>query len=158
MPSAVPLLEVHLLQVPVPLWAQAQEHSDSLQREFALMSMGGTADGERSVPARLLELVAALRGQYSSATTEQVQQLLAAHGEGRGELPELVYRVPPGAAQAAQQVGDMFDEADAFCRDGRHLLTLATPPELVAFRRWYLGEFVRQADGSPPVPWPAYRS
>jgi hypothetical protein len=46
----------------------------------------------------------------------------------------------------------MLEEADEYCRSDQ-LLTLATPPTLVAFRRWYLGEFIAQIDGRPPQPW-----
>ncbi len=60
--------------------------------------------------------------------------------------------MPPEVAAAARRLGDLLDEADEFCRSG-HLLTVATQPESVAFRRWYLGEFQRQIDGHPPGPW-----
>ena len=46
----------------------------------------------------------------------------------------------------------MLDEADVFCREGE-LLTLATPADEVAFRRWFLNEFVRQLRGEPPRRW-----
>jgi anti-sigma B factor antagonist len=36
-------------------------------------------------------------------------------------------------------------------------MTLAAPPEAVQFREWFLGEFVRQARGEPPSPWPLER-
>ena len=48
----------------------------------------------------------------------------------------------------------MLDEADEFCRHS-DLLTLATPADLVAFRRWFLGEIIRQLDGGAPRPWDA---
>ena len=48
----------------------------------------------------------------------------------------------------------LLEEADDYCRRGE-LLTLATPPELVAFRNWYLGQVVEQIDGRPPTPWAA---
>ena len=51
-------------------------------------------------------------------------------------------------------LGDLLDEADAYCAGGQHLLMLATPDDLLAYRRWYLGEFTRQAEGASPVPWP----
>jgi hypothetical protein len=47
----------------------------------------------------------------------------------------------------------MLDDADEYCREGRHLLTLATPPDLLAYRRWYLQQFVDQARGRPATPW-----
>jgi hypothetical protein len=52
----------------------------------------------------------------------------------------------------------MLDEADEFCRRGRHLLTLETPPELVVFRKWYLQEFIDQIErGAEPTAWPEFR-
>lgn len=58
------------------------------------------------------------------------------------------------AVAATVSLARMLDEADEFCRSGNHLLTLATPPELLAFRRWYLGEFNAQLQGQSPLPWP----
>ena len=50
----------------------------------------------------------------------------------------------------------MLDEADAYCREGAHLLTVATPPEELRFRRWFISEFVVQVGGAAPTPWPDY--
>jgi hypothetical protein len=68
----------------------------------------------------------------------------------------VTYQIPVAASSAAQQLGSMLDAADDFCRAGQHLLTLATPPELVRYRRWYLGEFVAQLADGPATPWPEY--
>lgn len=149
------LLRVRLRQFPVELWMQATEHNDALQREFALMSSPVADDSH--VPRRLLDLVATLRAQYSSATTVQQELLFTAAAAGTTVLDEIVYEVPPGAAQAAQALSSMYDETDEYCRQGRHLLTLATPDELVSFRRWFLSEFAAQAAGQDPTPWPQYR-
>jgi hypothetical protein len=152
---SVEQLRVRLRQFPVELWMRATEHSDALQREFTLMSSPATDDTH--VPRRLLDLVAALRAQYSTATTAQQELLFAAAAAGTAVLDEVVYVVPPAAGAAGAALSALYDEADEYCRQGRHLLTLATPPELVAFRRWFLGEFVAQAAGSAPTPWPQYR-
>lgn len=153
--SAGGLVDVHLLRMPVDVWARAQEHSNELQREFALMAMSSTSDDPHgAVPARLLSLVQRLRGQYAAQTSEQEQLLLAALEDDVLVLDDLVYRVPPAVADACLEVGAMFDQADAYCREGRHLLTLTTPDDLVAFRHWFLGEFVRQVAGEQPTPWP----
>ena len=56
-----------------------------------------------------------------------------------------------------RQLGALLEEVDDFCRSGQHLITLATPPESLAFRRWYLNEFIAQMERhEPPVPWPDY--
>ena len=65
------LHEVHLLEVPVGLWAKAQEQTDGLLREFAGVS------------------------------SEQEQQLFAAAGAGQPVIEDLVYLVPGAAAVAA---------------------------------------------------------
>jgi hypothetical protein len=156
-PDAAPLVEVHLRDLPVQLWQQLQEHTDELLREFALMTSEAVEhEGELPVPDRLVALLHSLRLQYSGVTDVQREQLFAAAAAGVTRLEDVVYRVPPAAADAARALEAIFAEADAYCRSGEHLLTLATPPELVAFRRWSLNEFVRQLDGAPPVPWPEH--
>ncbi len=109
----------------------------------------------RSIPRRLLALVAELSERFSGFSVEQTGQLQAALDRGESTI-DLVYRVPPEVRQAIIDLGDMLDEADAFCREGKELLTLATPPPALAFRRWFLEEFVRQLDGEAALPWPDY--
>ena len=71
-------------------------------------------------------------------------------------LPALlaVLDIPVEAGPASQILNDMIDEADEYCRRGQHLLTLESPADCVAYRRWYLGEVVGQLAGADPVPWP----
>ena len=47
---------------------------------------------------------------------------------------------------------ELLDLADEFCREER-LLSLARSAEQRKFQVWFLGEFVRQADGEPPLSW-----
>ncbi|MDP9436560.1 MAG: hypothetical protein M3P93_15735 [Actinomycetota bacterium] len=152
------LVEVRLVQLPVQVWAAAQEHFDGLLREFALMTaeQGAESLGGLGVPARLLELVGRLQQQYAGTSDVQRAALFAAAEAGRTTL-DLTYRVPRSAAGACQHLDAMLDEADEYCRAGQHLLTLAAPPDQVAFRKWYLSEFVAQIRGAEPVPW-RYRS
>jgi hypothetical protein len=147
-------VDVHLLQVPVPLWGRVQEHTDELLREFALMSSdpAGAAD----VPTRLTRLIEVLTATYSGVGDEQEAQLYAAAEAGQAVIDDLAFTVPVAAAEAAVILGETLDEADEFCQAGQHLLTLATPPELQRFRRWYLEQFIDQIRGADPVPWPAY--
>jgi hypothetical protein len=46
-----------------------------------------------------------------------------------------------------------LERADDFCREQR-LLVLAADPVERALQRWFFGEFVRQAAGEEPRPWP----
>jgi hypothetical protein len=149
-----PLVEVRIEQLPLRVYRDAAEQSDELLREFSLIKEQD-ADGGRSVPRRLLALVSERGERFSGFSTAQTSQLEAALQRGETEL-DLVYRVPPEVRQASIELGAMLDEADVFCREGKELLTLATPPTALAFRRWFLDEFVRQIDGEAPLPWPEF--
>lgn len=148
------LRDVVLLEVPVQLWARAQEQTDALLREFALIAAGG--DLQHEVPHRLTELVSALDTRFAGQTTSQEDALFSAVEQGRTVLPELRYRIPAFAGQAARALGDLLEEADAFCAQGEHLLTLAADTEVVLLRSWWLEQFEQQVAGGPAVPWPAW--
>jgi anti-sigma B factor antagonist len=66
---------------------------------------------------------------------------------------DLVFELPPGIVEATEQLASLFDELDDFCRHG-DLLTLVTPADLAAYRRWVFGEVANQVrDGRAPRPW-----
>ena len=146
------LVEVVLLHLPVGLWLRSTEQSEALQREFALV-----AADPHDVPARLLHVVATVQAKYGQPDSPQEQQLYDALDSGRPVLERLVYQVPTVIGEVAQQLAQIFDEADAFCRAGRHLLTIAADDEIVRFRWWFLDQFTDQTAGRPAVAWPDYR-
>jgi hypothetical protein len=152
------LYQVRVVQMPVPLWSRSQEQHDALMREFALMSVpSDESELQRHVPTRLAQLIDTLTADFEGVSTEQEQQLYDAAAAKQPVIDELVYTLPRAAVHASKALGEMLDEADEFCRQGKHLLTLAADDELVRFRRWYLDQFIDQADGKPPVAWPDYR-
>lgn len=146
------LVTIRLLRFPLDLSEQSTEHFEGLKREFALLTI--RHDEPADVPKRLLELVDALTDRYAGMTEDTNRERDEAIERGEKELDELVYVVPPQVADACIELSGLLDEADEFCRQGEVLLTLATPPVSIAFRRWYLGEFVAQTRGLPPLPWP----
>lgn len=146
------LLTVRVLGIPLTVWARAEEHIDGLLREFTLILASEAQGGETHVPRRLLELIDELEGDYAALTSEQRSQLVAAAEHGRDTI-DLEYRVPPDVADACRRLEQALDAADRYCAEGEYLLTLATPSDALAFRQWYLGEFVRQIGGQPPQPW-----
>ena len=148
------LAVVEMRRIPVALQARATEHAEELQREFVLIAEGlQHTESSSALPRRLLDLVDVLRREFGGFTAEQEDAFDEALRTGVRTV-DLTFRVPPAAAEAAIALGQMLDEADEYCREGRHLLTLATPPELVAYRRWYLEQFVDQLAGGAPTPWP----
>jgi hypothetical protein len=152
------VFEARMLALPVRIWARSQEQHDALMREFALMSVPTEeADRQRHVPSRLTQLIDTLTADFAGIATEQENKLFEASNAGVEVIDELVYRMPRAVAPASKELGEMLDEADDYCRQGKHLLTLAADEELVRFRWWYLDQFIDQADGKPPVAWPDYR-
>lgn len=147
------LREVRLLQMPVRLWAQAQEQNDALLREFALIATSEDITGHE-VPGRLLALMESFDERFAGVADAQELELREAAEAGLMVIEELVYLVPEEAAQASVQLDAMLDEADVYCTEGTLLLTIASTPQVVRFRRWFLSQFVDQIAGKPPVAWP----
>ncbi len=145
------LIGVRIVGLPVDVYLRAAEHNDELMREFALIKGQGAGDGA-AVPDRLLALVEEMRARFSGFAAQPEAELAAAAASGAGNI-DLYYLVPPDAARGAGDLDALLDEADRFCQVG-DLLTLTTPPDALAFRRWLLREFVRQAAGEAPTPWP----
>jgi hypothetical protein len=146
------LVTVHIVALPVPIHVRTSEHTDELMREFTYLRAQSDDPTAPTVPSRLLDLVDELGGRYSGFTAGTQAELDAAIAEGRATV-DLEYRVPADVAAACEHLLDLLDAADAFCRDGAHLLTLASPDDVVAYRRWFLDEFVHQVNGEPPRPW-----
>lgn len=156
--SGSELVAVSMLALPVDLWARSQEQHDALMREFALMSApAGEEERQRHLPSRLTELMKQLASDFEGVATEQEQRLFAAAAAGEQVLDELIYRVPAAAGPASRRLAEMLDEADEYCRQGEHLLTVAADAELVRFRWWFLDQFSSQVEGAAPVAWPDYR-
>jgi anti-anti-sigma factor len=147
------LVEVRLVGVPIEVWRRASAHQEAIQREFDIIRAG---DAPESVPNRLRSLMEELDGRFGGVSESTWAQLHEAANRGEASV-DLVFRIPVAAGPAARQLADMLDEVDEFCRAGEHLVSLATPPELLAFRNWFLGEFTNQAvEGLRPVPWEAH--
>lgn len=153
-PGSDGLIEVRIIRIPVPLYREASQHHEDLRREFALVASHAEGGHGSGVPARLLALIADLNVRFQAFTADPLQHLEAAAARDE-ETIDLTYRVPPEVGPAAAEFDALLDEADDYCRAGETLLTLATPASALAFRRWFLGEFVRQAAGKPPRPWTA---
>lgn len=151
------LSEVRILGFPMDIQARAQEHMDDLLREFMLIAAANEQSSESHVPRQLLDLIQEVQQDYAGMTAEQDAQMTEARESGVSSI-DLVYRLPASVAKAALRLGEALDEADSYCLAGQHLLTLATPPDALGFRRWYLGEFIAQIGGAGPTSWPDWLS
>lgn len=146
------LVEIRVLGLPVRIHEATSEHGDALRREFALMREARPDADE--VPQRLHALIEQLTERFSGFNDEAEERLRRAVERGEPTV-DLTFRVPPEAREGARQLDALFDDAEEYCRSGTHLLTLVAPREVIAYRRWFLGQFVTQIDGADPVPWEA---
>ena len=149
------LIDVHLLELPIEIWRRFTAHLEAIQREFDIVKADLPSG---SVPHQLSDLLEELDLRYASIGHANRQELYAASERGESQI-DLSYRVPLDIAGATKRLGEMLNAVDEFCRVGERLLTLATPPDLVAFRSWSLGEFTRQLErGLEPMPWSVFAS
>lgn len=142
---------VQLLGLPIGLFLRAREHHDDLMREFALLAIQENEQGREPLPPRLHELVDVL-GRRFGASASRRDAVRDAAIERHEPTVDLAYQVPPSAAADIALLDELMDSADEFCRN-EQLLTLPRDSSMVAFARWYNGEFLRQLAGEPPRRW-----
>lgn len=147
------LAQVRLIGVPLRVRARASEHEQDLLRELALVRLSADADGLSSAPSRLLDIADELRLNYGSAGAQATAEMEAAFDRGESSA-DVVYTIPRAVQPVLRRAARTLQEAEEFCRQGQYLLTLASPPDVVAYRAWVFDEFDRQIDGEHPVPWP----
>jgi len=149
-----PRVTVRLLGLPVPVHARAAAHHDALRREFDLLRQ---RVGPDEAPPRLLALVEELDRRYAGFDELPAADLAAAIDRDDPTV-DLTFDVPADAAARLTHLGRLLDEADEYSLAGEALMTTASPPEIVAYRRWFIGQFVDQLVGAAPVPWPTWRA
>lgn len=151
--EAVPVV---LRDVPLAVLAQAEDHHDELLREFALISLGRAGDPATDLPDRLRALTARHGERFPGVDgdTERQRALALARGAAHADLS---FAVLPAAARQAAELLALLEEADQYCRQGTHLLTLAAPANAARLRRWYLTQVIDQVAGRAPVSWLEYR-
>ena len=146
------LVEVHIIGLPPLLARQVREHFDELSREF--LHLANSDEAVRAdVPGRLLALSDELRSRFAGFGDANADLMEDAADRGVESL-DLVYELPRAAGPAALELESLLDEADTYCESGNYLLTLKTPPDALAYRRWYLRQFIDQIDGAAPISFP----
>jgi GAF domain-containing protein/anti-sigma regulatory factor (Ser/Thr protein kinase) len=149
-----PTFVVALGDVPTDLLLAAKAHVDNLVREFTLAAAGAESGATADVPAHLAALIESVLHGFADARNAIKRQALAAADVGAART-HLSLTMPISAAAAGDAYLSALDEADGYARAAR-LLTLETPPQHRAFRRWYVQSLIVQlraiAAGEPPPP------
>ena len=144
------LHDVALVDFPVARFLQMQEQHDAMQREFALIAMRDDEAGGK-VPPRLRALATEM--QRGESGGNPFRQGVAAADERGDVVVTLELRISFTTLRWTEDALMLFEEGDEFSRSG-HLLTPPAPPEVVEFRRWLVGELMRQVrDGATPTPF-----
>lgn len=143
------LVTVRLLGVPLRLWARAAERHQELLRECALLLVGARSGGHP--PARLVAISSEIEARYGALSADQTALRENALAEGHEQV-DLEFAVPTAIRDVALGLAGVLEEVDEFCRTDQMLL-LETPPDIQAFRAWYLGQVIDQIDGGEPYPW-----
>jgi hypothetical protein len=151
--SDVTPITIRFIGAPVQVMQGVRLWIEAITREFQLIEFA--ADDEMSPPVRLLELTSRMRREYDKFGFASSRQELSDALDLGTDAIDLELVVPPGAGTVARVFLHTMDETDEWCEHGE-LLTLASPPEQRAFRRWFFGEIERQVDGAPPKAWVDY--
>ena len=141
------LLTVRLLGMPAQEFAAFRVWYAEIRRELRLLAFSHPED--YPLAAELADI--SLKVEQERRQSGGVRALDEAIEAGLTSV-DLDYRVPPDAPRTMSRLAGLLDQVDQFCHDQR-LLTMPASPEQVALRRWYAGEFSRQAAGHPPTPW-----
>src|SRR5262249_52322374 len=120
----------------------AKSHIDSLVREFALATHGEASGASAALPPRLAELFNIVTTRFGAPREAIKRQALAA-AAARLARTNLDLSLPLSAADAGEEYLAALEEIEGYARAAR-LLTVESPPQHVAFRRWYVNALVDQ--------------
>jgi anti-sigma regulatory factor (Ser/Thr protein kinase) len=140
-------VKVQILDLPVALYVRFRQRFFELSRELRLLSLRHGHD--YPVARELTEVF--LQTEQERRLIQGRENLEEAIAEGRDRV-DLDMLVPATMPDTMRRLLGTLERADQFCREQR-LLTLAASPQQQELQRWYLSEFVRQAEGKEPRPW-----
>lgn len=141
------LVTVRLLGMPAQIFAGFRQWYAEMRRELRLLAFAHPAD--YPIAAELAQLT--VQVEQERAQARGVEELDAAIDAGL-ERVDLEYLVPATAPATMAAIADLLDRVDDFCRE-HLLLTMPESTQVAEVRRWYFGEFARQARGLEPTPW-----
>ena len=151
------LCEVRLIGVPLRLRQRTLEHADEVMREVQLLERDDASDsGDAVADDGVIARITSLRNRFSPEYNEMaatVRRLLDDAEAADEPSADVSYHVSRDVIGVIMDMQLLLDELDAYCRAG-DLLTLASPPDCIAYRRWVLSQHVEQLAGRPPTSWP----
>jgi len=144
------LIGFQWIGLPIKGLDKTAEHYDSVLREFRLV-LERQPEARAAVPGRLLALMDELT--HFGPLISNVEQDLERGRRAEMEHLDVRMELPREIGPLALRLDHLLDESDAYCAAGVELLSLEPANEVVAIRKWLVGELARQAEGYPPVAW-----
>lgn len=141
--------EVQLIGVPVEKLARWLSHHDTIRRELEILLTSRRPDTDADKMETYLDVLGRRVGDFFEPLMADFRHALS----GGHRSLDLKVEADVETATEARELSVLLDEVNEFCRDQDSLITVATPEDLVRFRSWILGEFVRQVDGGTTVSW-----
>lgn len=140
-------IEIVALGVPLTTFLAFNGHYRELRREIRLLELAQDANYP------LAKDLSDMFGSFERQLRDEIgaEQIGSAMAAGRATA-DLRIMAPREAALAMDRFTELLDLSDAFCRE-ELLLSLARTSEQRLFQNWFLGEFVRQANGERPIAW-----
>jgi len=141
-----------LRDYPLRLWAEQEEYTQSLLREFQLLLMGEESGQLRdAAPGRLVVLAKLFQTRFGPLLQSISEERQSAYDQGLDRIDSSIPLVH-GTPELLDQVREVRQAADDFCRQG-DLLLLPRPAHLLALSEWVHAELVAQYEGADPTPW-----
>jgi Histidine kinase-like ATPase domain len=144
------LITLQWLGLPIGKLDRTAEHYDAVLREFRLV-LERQPEARAAVPGRLLALMDDLTN--FEPLISNVERDMERGRRAELEQVDVTMELPRAIGPLALRLDHLLDESDAYCAAGVELLSLEPPSEVVAVRKWLIGEVARQAEGHPPVAW-----
>jgi hypothetical protein len=145
--SGTGMMEIELHGVPLRHFFGFQMHYRELRREVRLLALAN--ESTYPLAKTLSDQFGALDRQLSEGIgSYQIDAALRTHVN----TTDLRVAIAHDGAATVGRFLDLLDLADDFCKEER-LLSLARSSEQRKFQRWFLGEFIRQQSGEPPLAW-----
>jgi anti-sigma regulatory factor (Ser/Thr protein kinase) len=139
--------DLTLLGFPVDLFLHLRLHFNELGRELRLLAL--TEPERYPIAVQFSETF--LQVEHERRQVRGLDALERAAAAGLDRI-DLRYVVPRSAGATMSRMSTLLEEIYRDFDDDS-LLAVLPGDDLLALQRWYLGEFIAQADGSAPTPW-----
>lgn len=149
-PGPANLVEFRWVSLPVARLDAMAEHYDAVLREFHLV-LEREPTARAAVPGRLIALMDELT--KFAPLISRVERDLDRARRARVAQVDVGLDLPIEIGPLALRLDNLLDETDAYCGAGVELLSLEPTGDVVALRKWLIGELVRQAEGHPAMAW-----